>query len=343
MKPTKPPNGPEDEPGPVMMTQRRAGALLEALYLDVCRIATRLEALAAHFDHAALRDVHNGIVSDASALSKIRAKVLSGEIPIVLGEDVTSWERRQPLIAAIEANGHGNGHVDPPAKPRKPKRPDTLVKPAVPDDRDPWTAPVSRLIEHGLPDQTLKFVLDCEIMTVGELSAIDDFTPLEFSAEEVTAIRAALGSYRKLHPPAKPPRAPKRAFPSVADLQWLGANGKSTAFYGSRPVFAIVAPRVLTPPYVLCADSEKDALEYLRTQYPRGTKLKPVPLTAELARTSPALMFTPSARAEVAPPPVEVIEPPGRPDRGPDVPQDEPEGSPSKERTPKSAKRSQAV
>src|SRR6185503_15233229 len=181
MKPTKPPNGPEDEPGPVMMTQRRAGALLEALYLDVCRIATRLEALAAHFDHAALRDVHNGIVSDASALSKIRAKVLSGEIPIVLGEDVTSWERRQPLIAAIEANGHGNGHVDPPAKPRKPKRPDTLVKPAVPDDRDPWTAPVSRLIEHGLPDQTLKFVLDCEIMTVGELSAIDDFTPLEFS------------------------------------------------------------------------------------------------------------------------------------------------------------------
>ncbi len=144
-------------------------------------------------------------------------------------------------------------------------------------------------------------------------------------------------------PPPAPSRAPKRAYPTVADIQWIGANGKSTAYYGSRRVWAILRPGSLTPIYALVSSSDREVADCMRGHHGQGTKLRAVPLTPELAIAGLDLVFTTTAMSEASPAPVEVVDPPSRPDRAPSVPQDEPAESTPVERTRKPSKRSQAV
>lgn len=114
----RPKDPPEDEPGPQLLTQKRAANQVEALYLELAKVIGRLEGLIHYVDSQTVQDCLNALTAELRALMGIRARLLTGEIAIVRGEDRETWAKRQPLLAIAEASANGQAEVpSPPAEP----------------------------------------------------------------------------------------------------------------------------------------------------------------------------------------------------------------------------------
>jgi hypothetical protein len=331
----RPKDPPEDEPGPQLLTQKRAANQVEALYLDLARIVGRLDGLTHYVDSSVVRECCNALTAELRALMGIRARLLTGEIPITRGEDVATWARRQPLLAAIESangNGHTNGNGNGRGK--------------TPDDSDPWSAPVSRL---SLKAGTVDALVAKGLTTVGQLNRFDDMDPLTalVTTSQAAEIEAALRRYRRLHPPAPaaelppppaevvPPPPPKPERITAADVDQFFAGGELSFRYQSTPVWSVRDEGDEGPFLGVVAVTLDQALAFVAAEYP-GRAVEVGPMSRFDRSVCPEFR---DARHVPAPPAAESADgtPAKAPRKAPKRPAGASAGSSSKERSRKPA------
>jgi hypothetical protein len=118
-KPIEPPA--DDSIEPALTTPRRLAGEIERIAAELGRLGLRLRRTTAYLDHAPAKTLAEEVAAVAGRLADLSGEVLVGRVAIVAGRDEAAGRERYPLIAAIEANGNGNGH---PAEPPSMEAPD---------------------------------------------------------------------------------------------------------------------------------------------------------------------------------------------------------------------------
>jgi hypothetical protein len=221
-----------------------------AAQIDEYRDETMRLLYAARRRKAALTAEAEAAVAEAKAALKAQKKA-SEEIDRILDdrevglrEVMKGRQQSIPFRGVLPTAGDlvpraALGLVDPEMRARR----ETPPPPGVPSEANPCDAPVSRLIELGLPRDVSNRLVAAGVTTLAQLGGHDDFAPLSalpgIEEDDAAKVAGPLARYRHLHPAQ--PKAVEATEEHDATRVRAGADAPPAAWRG-RPVDEIGLP-----------------------------------------------------------------------------------------------------